>query len=380
MGNDLIGQAARDTSLTEETRLRAQGLKAENEKLWDDAITIWRKALKKEPDEAELHFRLAYALHASSEKQDDKDRKTDLLSQAAEHYQRASELAPDKTSILNNLGTTLDAWAKLTGDQTMFQQACDKFKCATDIDQKDAVAFYNWGNTLGDWATLTGDQTKFQQACDAFKRATDIDQNYAVAFNNWGNTLVAWARLAGDQTKFQQACDKFERATDIDQNHAAAFSNWGLALVEWAKLSGDPTKFQQACDKFKRATDLDQSLAAAFNNWGSTLLSWADATQEPRSSELLAQARGPLLRAEDIKPGTGAYNLACLAARTGDEEGCRKWLAVCQEHGTMPDCQHLQQDDDLAPMRDKDWFKTLLAQVCPEEAPPGAGAERQGNA
>ena len=67
------------------------------------------------------------------------------------------------------------------------------------------------------------------------------------------------------------------------------------------------------------------------------------------------------MKAEEIRTGSAAYNLACVAARRGDAASCQEWLQRSREKGTLPDRQHLIADPDLASVRDQPWFRTFLA-------------------
>jgi hypothetical protein len=67
---------------------------------------------------------------------------------------------------------------------------------------------------------------------------------------------------------------------------------------------------------------------------------------------MLQEAEAKLLKAEEIRTGSGSYNFACLAARRGDVASCQKWLQRCRENGTLPHRLHLLADFDLASVRD----------------------------
>jgi hypothetical protein len=67
-----------------------------------------------------------------------------------------------------------------------------------------------------------------------------------------------------------------------------------------------------------------------------------------------------LFRAEEIRPGSGAYNLACLYALQNREEECRGWLEKSYQHGTLPSREYLEKDTDLDNVREKEWFQKFL--------------------
>ena len=71
-------------------------------------------------------------------------------------------------------------------------------------------------------------------------------------------------------------------------------------------------------------------------------------------------AKEKLGLAEQVKPGSAAYNLACLNAVKGDVEACRHWLEKSSQLGTLPGRETLLNDPDLQSVREHDWFKKLL--------------------
>jgi hypothetical protein len=78
------------------------------------------------------------------------------------------------------------------------------------------------------------------------------------------------------------------------------------------------------------------------------------------AERLLAQAREKLLGAEAIRPGSGAYSLACLSALQGDEAGCREWIEKSRELSALPRREWMMEDPDLDSVRQCEWFRRLL--------------------
>ena len=57
----------------------------------------------------------------------------------------------------------------------------------------------------------------------------------------------------------------------------------------------------------------------------------------------------------------GASAAPCASARLGGEEECRKWLERPRDLADLPSRKHMETDPDLDRVRDKDWFKEILA-------------------
>lgn len=76
---------------------------------------------------------------------------------------------------------------------------------------------------------------------------------------------------------------------------------------------------------------------------------------------LFAQAEEKLLAAEHLVAGSGAYDLACIAALCGQPNQCLQWLQGSLAAGRLPSRQHLVSDEDLNSVRDEPWFAELLS-------------------
>ena len=99
--------------------------------------------------------------------------------------------------------------------------------------------------------------------------------------------------------------------------------------------------------------------------WGQERTCIVFLSEEFRTSQVhgitqyLEKATKVLSKAEKVSPDK-CYNGACLAAIKNDEEGCKERLFRAKAAKTLPSRQHLEEDEDLANMRDKPWFAELL--------------------
>jgi hypothetical protein len=78
---------------------------------------------------------------------------------------------------------------------------------------------------------------------------------------------------------------------------------------------------------------------------------------------LLDGAKDGLIRAERLRPGSGAWLLACISASSGNGDLCRKWLERALKYGTLPGPAELAQSAYLEGVRGQKWFKILLRDV-----------------
>ena len=115
-----------------------------------------------------------------------------------------------------------------------------------------------------------------------------------------------------------------------------------------------------AGEKFAAALEIKPDDQVALNTWGIALSDQAKSKDGDEADALFALAAEKLVHANIIRLGWGSYDLACIAALTGREDECRKWLEDSRDTGHLPSKQHLEEDTDLDSMRDTDWFKEFL--------------------
>jgi tetratricopeptide (TPR) repeat protein len=215
--------------------------------------------------------------------------------------------------------------------------------------------------------------------------AAALSNRNAVVYLIWGDTLLAWARLSSGEEQAErlaEACRKYDVATTLNPERADAYNNWGATLLTWARVSSgeeQAERFAEACRKYEKATTLNPEYADAYNNWGNALLTWAQFSSGNEQVSLVDEAEEKVHKTEELRPGSGAYNLACVAALRGQPDTCRYWLATTYQHKDTPTADHLASDPDLAAVCDQQWFKDLVAErrrieagesVTPASPPP----------
>ena len=112
--------------------------------------------------------------------------------------------------------------------------------------------------------------------------------------------------------------------------------------------------YRQIVEELREENDPD-----VYINWTDALVHLAKLKGGNDAEDLLKQAEEKCLKAESIKTGKGAYNLACVYVLLGNEDKCKEWLKVREKVGTLPTRECAMADEDLKSVRDKDWFKKL---------------------
>ncbi len=254
-----------------------------------------------------------------------------------------------------------------TKDEEDYRKSAECWGKIIKLNSSDDMAYYNWGNALSEMAKKKeGSEAEqfFNQAFEKFAKAVKIKPDDNMAYNNWGLALSGLARKKdGKEAEqlFNQAIEKFAKAVEIKPDDNTAYLNWGLALSGLArKKEGNKAEqlFNQAIEKFAKTVAIKQDDNDVYYNWGGVLLElWK--VKGCKDKRLLDEAKEKCLKAEGIKEGTGAYNLACAFALLGDEKNCKKWLGVGEKAGILPTHEHAMSDPDLESVREKDWFKKI---------------------
>ena len=109
--------------------------------------------------------------------------------------------------------------------------------------------------------------------------------------------------------------------------------------------------------------ELAELLSWAYVRSAQLLVGRAKSSSEDQRAKLLQEAEQQASRGEQVQPGVGAPDLARIAALTGREDDCRKWLGTAKEHGRLPSKIRLETDEDLASVRNSPWFQELLGSL-----------------
>ncbi len=314
-------------------------------------------------------------------------------------YEEAAALAPPELGKLPQDLVKMVAWSYVMvgvslGEKarqrppqeadSLLEQAGQKFEAALGIKPDMPEALSNWGAALARWAEMKEGQEAdrlFELAGQKCEAALRIKSDMPEALSNWGNALAGRAGLKEDREAdqlFEQTGQKYEAALRIKPDTPEVLSNWGLALAGRARLKEGREAdrlFELAGQKYEAALRIKPDMPEALNNWGNALLYQARLKEGEEAEAYFAQAREKLELAEAQSPGSGAYNLACVSALQGREEECRRWLEKSHESGRLPGCEHLRGDSDLDRVRDRDWFKNFISEVCPEKASSGSEDE-----
>ncbi len=189
----------------------------------EEAIKSYRKALALKPDLTDAHYNLAIALQAQEE-----------YELAEQSYRKAIELEPHFHEAIVNLGAVLQ-------EQGQLQQAIDMYQRALSI-KVEAKMYFNIG-------TAYKNMGKLADAIDAYNEALKLEPHYADAH-------ASMAEVLRDQGRYDESVTFFKQALAIDPTLPKA--NYSLAVYLY-----DSGRLEEALDYFR---------ASQFADWEERML------------------------------------------------------------------------------------------------------------
>ncbi len=75
---------------------------------------------------------------------------------------------------------------------------------------------------------------------------------------------------------------------------------------------------------------------------------------------LFVEAKDQLIRAEKIMPGSGAWLMSCIHARTNNGEMCVRWLERARKSSMLPDTETILNHAHFSEVVTEKWFFAWL--------------------
>lgn len=194
------------------------------------------------------------------EAQQNKDE--NLFNEAITMYKKAFTMNPDEFMAINNWGCSLFELAKLSNDERLFRRALAKFRKACSLRPDSTSAITNCGEALFELAKIKQDESLFRRAIRKAKKANKINANFHGAYDTWGAALSGLANLKQDKNLFQEAFPLFEKAYSLKPNIPETLINWSKAFTQLANITKDPAErerlLKESEEKMAIAKELEE--------------------------------------------------------------------------------------------------------------------------
>ncbi len=186
--------------------------------IYTDEITLYRAALKKNPNCCMVHNNLGFLLGVSSNSKE-------AMDEAIYHFQQAVNLNPEYESAQNNLGTMLSKTGRLKEAEEHLRQAL-----------KLKPNYQDTHRTLGDLLFNTG---RFQEAEEHLRQALHLNPNDPEAMRILGELLLETDRP-------EEAVEQVRQALALKPADANLHNYFGIVLFKAGRLHEAMEHYQQA--------------------------------------------------------------------------------------------------------------------------------------
>jgi tetratricopeptide (TPR) repeat protein len=261
--------------------LAAQGKQRLDQQRYDEAVTVYREAVRRDPGDAVAQYGLGVAYS-----------RTGADAQAIAAYREAIRLQPDNVDAYYGLGVVSER-------QGRDDEAIAAYREVIRRRPEDAMAHYGLGSAAAR-------QGRDEQAIGALREAIRLKPGLADAYFQLG---MLYARLRQDE----QAMASYREAIRLRPGHADAY--YGLGLIYTKQRQSD-----QALEAYRQALQLNPNLAEAYAGLGVLHIR---ARQDDQALEVYRQA----LRLNPNLP-SAHYGMWGLFKLKGDtSEAQRAWQA-----------------------------------------------------
>lgn len=219
------------------------------------------------------------------------------------------------------------------------------------------------------------DEGRLLEAVDAAEvLVREKPGDFTVAFNAGVARNRAALAVAGEERRMHlhNGARHFQSALAVRPGDPAALNNRAGMLLGLAQEEPDPDRALAFLNE--ALNDYDACLArrprdpGTLGNRGGLLMEMARRQGQEEREPLFARALADLGLAESLRPGSAAYDLACLAALRGLDEECMSWLRIARER-RWPGCEHFLADADFSLLRTGEPFekyRRFEGDLCPQ--------------
>ncbi len=224
-----------------------QGVSYYQGKEYEQAVSVWQKALELIPGDAEVHNFIGISYHELKR-----------MDEAITHFRIAADLDSNYYEAYNNLGYELFLKKKYGDAHNAFQTALKinpNYEAAKlNIEKTKAIMSGELSREVFELAEQAAKLEDVDQQVDFYEKILMIDSSNAEIHNNLGVAYYYADSLDG-------AYDHLNKALRLNSNYPEAINNMGYIF----KVAG---RYQEAVQLFLKAISLKQKYVISLNNLG----------------------------------------------------------------------------------------------------------------
>jgi hypothetical protein len=248
---------------------------------------------------------------------------------------------------------------------TLFAEAYEKCRALLEMNPRHVLGLRVWGLALCSNAVrlprAEADRL-YSEAAGKYAAALTIVPGDAYLMASMAHATLRRAQLSEGEAAaglLALAREQCESALRIQPVFAHVRILWAHALCGQARLTPGEEMDRTLAEaratieaEATQAVDADKPLRAL----AAILFAQGMRASGGESVRLLREAKEKFLASESRVPGTGAYRAACVCARLGEEEECRRWLEASHEPGILVTRDELAAEPHFESVRGRDWF------------------------
>jgi len=282
--------------------LYKQGQAFEGQRMWNESVAIYKRALELVPHEDYYLLFLGRAQLELARQTQDAVLRQNLLNQALTTLMEAQAQNPLNTDHTANLARLYRNWGELTAEagerERLWQQSLAYYEKATRLSPNAAHLYNEWGLVhfmLADLyqrqgqAERAGEQWQLAQA--RYDRSLALDQEFAQTYLLLGDLRRTRGDMAG-------AAEAYRKALDLEPDQPQVWSALGYVYAQLGRLDDAIAANQQVLAYAPRDPSSHRNLALLYQQAG-------------RLQEALAEAR----LAREVAPAAEQAELDAFIAQ-----------------------------------------------------------------
>jgi tetratricopeptide (TPR) repeat protein/O-antigen ligase len=196
-----------------------QGLRYDQQRLWDGAILHYEKAVLTSPDEDYYYLFYGRALMEKAKAESDSAAADALYGRALNTLRVARAQSPLNTDHTANLARLYRTWASSTTDAALRQKRLNQ---ALALYEAAAESSPNNAQVLNEWGLAHADAGDAESAMALYRRSLALDARFS-------QTYMLMGDLHMSRSEWQAAIDAYEQAMAYDRDLAPLWSRIGYA-------------------------------------------------------------------------------------------------------------------------------------------------------